>query len=139
MLNALGQSRLCDYVETTEGAWYKGRVTRIASTFADTGLTAQWFHDLRAKWPEETLHERWIHILVHGGGSVCIPERAVAVIPPFEFENSHAAELFREWVVARESAESYRRATLADIVPYLEDGEGQVLRLADEIRARIKE
>ena len=109
MLNTLGQTRLCDYVETTEGAWYKGRVTEISPIFAETGCSMDWFRGLRAHWPEETLHERWVHILVHGGGAVCIPERAVAVIPPFEFENSHAAEYFREWVVAREHTAEHRK------------------------------
>jgi len=78
-----------DYVETTEGYGYRGRITNVHVSCPEG---AAWLMGQKGLGSDPQRFEdcRWVSILVHGGGSVTTPEQFVRVIEPFEFENDWA-------------------------------------------------
>lgn len=89
---------LGDYVETdTHG--HRGRVHKVHPGYPagfgcpedDQWLAGQQPHPLTAY-----KKERWVSILVHGGGSVVVPSAFAHRVDPFPFENDYANQYFRQ-------------------------------------------
>ena len=95
MENRTEHTRLGDYVETTAHG-HRGRVTSIDEIFADTGSTNFWFRQQKPAYDKADKLQRWISILVHGGGSVCVAESRVKSVEKFDFSNPYAAKYFRD-------------------------------------------
>lgn len=80
--------KLGDYVMTTEGSYFIGRVKALHIFFSESGENMSWFNEQKAKWSKETLSKPWVSILVNGGGCVLFPISAVKKTLPFDFENT---------------------------------------------------
>lgn len=89
---------LGDYVETdTHG--HRGRVHQVHPGYpAGSGCPESdaW---LAGQQPEPLTiykNERWISVLVHGGGSIAVPSALAHRVEPFNFVNDYANQYFRK-------------------------------------------
>lgn len=91
--------RTRDFVRTVLGPRYMGRVMEVHSSFAESGATMDWFRMQTHEWPKDTLNERWVSILVDGGGAVLFPESALEQVSPFPLSNRDTREKFGRCLV----------------------------------------
>lgn len=92
--NRVTDIRLGDYVETIFHK-HRGRVTDI-SEWCDAGNSNHWFRMQTPPYDKAQKMERWITILVHGGGSVCVAESRATITSKFDFVNPYADKYFRD-------------------------------------------
>ena len=92
--NRVTDVRLGDYVETSIHK-HRGRVTDI-SEWCDAGNSNAWFRMQTPPYDKAQKMERWITVLVHGGGSVCVAESRVGIVEKFDFSNPYADKYFRD-------------------------------------------
>lgn len=92
--NRVTDIRLGDYVETVFHK-HRGRVTDI-SEWCDAGNTNAWFRAQNPPYDKAQKMERWVTILVHEGGSVCVAESRAAITSKFDFVNPYADKYFRD-------------------------------------------
>lgn len=83
---------LGDYVIDSDGR--KGRIYDVHVSCPEG---AAWLMGQKLLGANPTRFKdcRWVSILVHGGGSIVVPEQLVTVIEPFEFENDWEKMHFR--------------------------------------------
>lgn len=87
---------LGDYVETIPFG-YRGRVTKVHHWCPESD---GWLAGQTGLGPDpmQFKKNRWISILVHGGGSVVFPDdpEFIMHVEPFDLDNLWADEYFRE-------------------------------------------
>jgi hypothetical protein len=80
------------YVRTTVYG-HRGRISKMHDACPED---ATWLAEQRAPEMREHANGPWVSILVHEGGSVCMPVPLVEAVEPFEFSNRSAHNYFPE-------------------------------------------
>jgi hypothetical protein len=89
---------LGDYVETLNTG-FRGRVTDVHFGCPESSTWLSLQQSLGPN-PMEFQNVRWLSVLVHGGGSIAIPDdpQFIMHVEPFDLDNVWADEYFRESV-----------------------------------------